>query len=146
MDRKKFLKNLGIGALTLPVVGTIFASQTHHKDSITKNVNSDDCVISPRETAGPFPLKSPADVVRENIIGDRTGVPLIINLIIQDTNNNCSPLPNVFVDIWHCDAHGNYSEYTRQNDGNFTNKHFLRGRQTTNSQGKTNFISIYPGW
>jgi protocatechuate 3,4-dioxygenase beta subunit len=147
MDRKKFIKNLGLGALTLPIVGTIVASQSYQKVDSKRTSNDDDnCKTSPRETAGPFPLKSTADVVRENIIGDRIGVPLIINITIQDANNNCKPLPNAFVDIWHCDAHGNYSEYAWQNDGNFTNKNFLRGRQTTDTQGNVNFVSIYPGW
>ena len=147
MDRKKFIKNLGVGALTLPIVGTIVASQSYQKVDSKRTSNDDDnCKTSPRETAGPFPLKSTADVVRENIIGDRIGVPLIINITIQDANNNCKPLPNAFVDIWHCDAHGNYSGYAWQNDGNFTNKNFLRGRQTTDMHGNVNFVSIYPGW
>ena len=27
-----------------------------------------------------------------------------------------------------------------------TDKHFLRGRQTTDRNGKVSFVSIYPGW
>lgn len=29
---------------------------------------------------------------------------------------------------------------------NYTAKHFLRGRQTTDSNGQASFISIFPGW
>ena len=29
---------------------------------------------------------------------------------------------------------------------NYTSVHFLRGRQTTDANGKVNFTSIFPGW
>lgn len=109
-------------------------------------VDPNACATSPSETAGPFPIKTPADWVRANVVGDRTGVALMINITIQNTNIDCTPLSGVFVDIWHCDAGGNYSEYSGQIDGNFTSEHFLRGRQTTDSNGNASFISIYPGW
>lgn len=146
MDRKKFIKNLGLGVIATPLLSSSLACGSDTKNQANQATETDTCKTSPRETAGPFPLKSPADVVRENIIGDRNGIPLVINLTIQNTNNNCEPLADVYVDIWQCDAHGNYSEYSGQLDGNFTNKNFLRGRQTTNAQGKTDFVSIYPGW
>ena len=104
------------------------------------------CVRSPSETAGPFPIMTPAELVRENIIGDRSGVPLLIQFTIQNTNSNCASLEGVNVDIWHCDAKGNYSEYSGQLEGDFTNADFLRGRQVTNADGNASFISIYPGW
>jgi len=104
------------------------------------------CVESATETAGPFPIRTPADLVRENIIGNRTGVPFLMTFNIQDTNDDCAPAEGLLVDVWHCDAQGNYSEYDGQLDGNFTNESFLRGRQTTNAEGNASFISIYPGW
>ncbi len=57
---------------------------------------------------------------------------------------------DVLVDIWHCDKDGYYSEYkgsgysSTQVDN--TDKHFLRGRQTTDDNGQVSFISIFPGW
>ena len=115
-----------------------------------KNQSNDqgDCEVSPSETAGPFPIKTPAQLVRENIISDRKGIPLLINITIQNQKDNCKPLSDVFVDIWHCDSQGYYSEYggvsLQQED--FTQHHFLRGRQTTDLTGKVSFLSIYPGW
>ena len=106
------------------------------------------CALSPSETTGPFPIKTPADLVRENIISDRTGVALLITLTVQKQSNNCNPIAGVFVDLWHCDAQGSYSEYggTSMQTTDYTAKHFLRGRQTTDSNGKVSFISIFPGW
>ncbi|WP_299884157.1 intradiol ring-cleavage dioxygenase [uncultured Lacinutrix sp.] len=139
MKREKFIKNLGLGLVATPVLG---AALNYSSNKDTNN----DCEMTPRETIGPFPLKSPADVVRANIIGDRDGIPLLVNLTIQNVNTNCTPLSDVYVDIWQCDKKGNYSEYSHQLDGNFKHKHFLRGRQTTDNKGNVSFISIYPGW
>ena len=143
MDRKKFLKKgmLGIGSII--AISPIISSC--NKDDETP-IDPSACATSPRETAGPFPIKTPADWVRANVVGDRTGVALMINITVQNTNNSCAALDGVFVDIWHCDAGGNYSEYSGQLDGNFTSEHFLRGRQTTDANGNASFISIYPGW
>lgn len=140
MNRKKFLKQ-GIFGL-----GSIIAIPTVISSCDAETVAPAACAVSPEETAGPFPIKSPADWVRANVIGDRSGVPLMINIIVQNTNNSCAVLEGALVDIWHCDASGNYSEYSGQIDGNFTSEHFLRGRQTTDTEGKAAFISIYPGW
>lgn len=106
------------------------------------------CDRSPSETRGPFPNKNPAEYVRTNIIGDREGVPLNIELTVLNRNDSCKPLKGVEVDIWHCDNHGHYSEYRNFGMGNddLTGKHFLRGRQRSNSEGQVQFTSIFPGY
>lgn len=135
MDRKKFIKRsaLGLGILPLAPLGTILKDQ-------------ETCEATPKEIAGPFPNKRPKDYITENIVGDRKGIPLLINFKVQNVNDNCSPLESMLVDIWQCDSQGNYSEYRHQLDGNFTGSNFLRGRQTTDSNGNVSFVSIYPGW
>ena len=110
------------------------------------NNTDPNCPQTPDEIVGPFPIKTPADFVRENIIGNRAGIPLLIEFTILNSSDSCSPIEGVFVDLWQCDADGNYSEYDGQIDGDFTSEHFLRGRQTTDANGKASFISIYPGW
>ena len=57
-------------------------------------------------------------------------------------------MADALVDIWHCDAAGNYSEYggTGMQSTNYQSVHFLRGRQTTDANGLVTFTSIYPGW
>lgn len=107
-----------------------------------------ECELSPNETAGPFPIRTPSDLRKANIVSDRNGVALLIQLTLLDQSNDCKPLSGANVDIWHCDAQGYYSEYgnTVLQQSDFTNVHFLRGRQTTDSDGKVSFISIFPGW
>lgn len=144
MNRKKFLKKGLLGVGTIISAPTIITSCG--KDDEEPIIDPSACVPSPTETEGPFPIKTPADFVRENIVGNRTGIPLMINITVENTNNDCAPLPGVYVDVWMCDAGGNYSEYDGQLQGDFTNEHFLRGRQMTDANGKTSFICIYPGW
>lgn len=156
-SRKKFLKNFLIGATSVPVI--IAACK---KDDITSNsgtttttdtgtgtgTESGSCTVSPTETAGPFPTHTPSSLVRSDIRLDRTGVLHTVNIIIKNTNNSCTALSGAIVDIWHCDKDGYYSEYggTGMQSVDFTSVHFLRGRQTTDSNGLVTFTSIFPGW
>lgn len=142
MKRKEFIKNGMIGLSAIVAAPMIISSCNKEVENPDPNA----CVQSPKETAGPFPIKTPAELVRENIIGNRSGIPLMFNIIVQNVNDSCKPLEGVLVDVWHCDAKGNYSEYSGQLDGDFTSENFLRGRQTTASDGKASFISIFPGW
>lgn len=121
MDRKDFIKKglFGMGS----IVGLSTAIVSCSKDA--EGSPNEACALSPNETAGPFPNKTPSDLVRENIVSDRTGVALLMTLTIQDKSNGCAPLSGAFVDVWHCDSEGNYSEY-----GALVDKDFLRGRQT----------------
>ncbi|MEL6847208.1 MAG: intradiol ring-cleavage dioxygenase [Bacteroidota bacterium] len=133
MERKKFLRKsiVGLGAIMgLP------ALTTGCQEPLDPS-----CPLTPTEGIGPFPNKTPAQLARENIISDRSGVAFLINLTIQDSNNGCVPLVGAAVDLWHCDAAGNYSQYGSQED-----KDYLRGRQTTDANGQVSFISIFPGW
>lgn len=144
MKKRDFLKK------TLTSFGSIVALPVLACEASTDN--RDDkipaCEVSPKETRGPFPIKSPADLMRANIIADRQGVALQINLKVQAQAAQCSPMAGVQVDIWHCDAEGSYSEYggIRMQEKDYTKVSFLRGRQTTDENGEVSFISIFPGW
>ncbi len=143
MERKKFLKNSFLGITTV-LTGASLSGDNKKRN----NPGVDDCSVSPGETKGPFPTKTPAEMVKSNITSDRKGIALLINLTVIDKTNNCKPVPGAPVDIWHCDKDGNYSEYgnhpMQKND--LTSAHFLRGRQTTDEHGRVSFLSIYPGW
>ncbi len=138
MNRKRFIKNslTGLGSIV-----AIPSLMTSYKDEETDPAGDESCELSPSETAGPFPNKTPAQLVRENVVADRTGIALLMTLTVQNRGNGCEPLPGVYVDIWHCDKDGNYSQYR----GN-SNDNFLRGRQVTDANGQVSFISIFPGW
>ncbi|HJS54226.1 MAG TPA: hypothetical protein VJ765_06770 [Chitinophagaceae bacterium] len=143
MERKDFLKN-GIFGLTTILTGSAIVGDNKKQNT----PNGDECDVSPRETRGPFPTKTPSQMVQSNIKSDRTGIALLINLTIVDKTNKCKPLEGAHVDIWHCDKDGNYSEYGNHpmQRTDLTTAHFLRGRQITNANGHVSFLSIYPGW
>ncbi len=153
-SRKKFLQHFLIGATTVPLILEACKKDNAATTSTTTTTTtgtgtaSGSCTVTPTETAGPFPTITPSSLVRSDIRLDRTGVAFTINITIQNTNNSCAALPDAIVDIWHCDKDGNYSEYggTSMQTTNYTAVHFLRGRQTTGSNGLVTFTSIFPSW
>lgn len=160
MERKDFLRGLGLvglGSLAIPILSSCGDDDSSTDSSTTDTTQATDtgsstgsstCSVTPSETAGPFPTKSPSSLVKSDITSDRTGVPLTINITIQNKNASCAALAGAIVDIWHCDKDGYYSEYggTGMQSADFTAVHFLRGRQTTNTNGLVSFTSIFPGW
>lgn len=148
MDRKDFLKK-GLGSLAIiPLFTACHETDVTPDTTGTTGTTTGSCTATTSETEGPFPTKTPGSLVTNDITSDRTGTKLSVKITIQNKNNSCAVLANAIVDIWHCDAAGNYSEYggTGMQSTNYTNVHFLRGRQTTDANGQVNFTTIYPGW
>ena len=158
MERKSFLKSLLVSAISAPVfISACKKDEVIPNDGTTDagtgtvtnpGTSSGSCTVAPTETEGPFPTKVPAAYVRSDIADGRTGYKLTAKITIGNTNTNCAGLPNAVVDIWHCDATGNYSEYggSGMQSTNYQSVHFLRGRQTTDANGLVTFTSIFPGW
>lgn len=110
--------------------------------SATANV----CRMTPRMVEGPFYFDP--DLVREDITEGRAGVPLRLALQLTD-GATCQPIAGARVDVWHCDATGQYSGYDGQGDDRSIStkgEKFLRGTLTTNAAGEVAFKTIYPGW
>jgi protocatechuate 3,4-dioxygenase beta subunit len=111
------------------------------------------CVLTPELTEGPYCLEG--ELVRKDITEGRPGVPLKLKIGVINPNS-CSPVENVAVDIWHCDALGYYSGVpsSRSADGDpvpddldsIAEDNFLRGIQVTDADGNVEFDTIYPGW
>lgn len=162
MERKEFLKRgfgslLGIAAVAPIVNGcqktqvdptTSTSTDTTTSTGTTNGSSSSSCSITPTETEGPFPTKTPSSLVRSDIRDDRTGVAFTINITIKNASSSCAALAGALVDIWHCDKDGYYSEYggSGMQSVNYTTVDFLRGRQTTDSNGLVTYKSIFPGW
>jgi protocatechuate 3,4-dioxygenase beta subunit len=97
------------------------------------------CAVTPTETIGPYP--SLTDLFRSDIRDGKGGTVLTLTVKVVNTSAACAAVPNANVEIWHVDSAGNYSQYGTQ-----TAQTFLRGIQTTNSNGEVTFTTIYPGW
>ena len=68
------------------------------------------CTLTTELEQGPYWLD---DIMfRSNITENQNGVPLLLRIKIANTD--CEPLADVFVDIWHCNATGFYSGFTRK--------------------------------
>ncbi len=154
MNRRDILKTAGMaGIVSLFPFGRSRASKAAI-NRLQKELwlENGACVLIPQETAGPYPfdLSSNADMFRQDITEGNAGTPLNLTLTVVNINNNCSPVQNARVDIWHCDKDGYYSAYNNQpgylGTRNNVGKTFFRGIQLTDNNGQVTFKTIYPGW
>ena len=140
----------------------LWAGRRHgNAPRVVKRVGRGDCIceascaVIPEETAGPFPgdgsngpdVLSEAGVVRKDIRSSfgasstvAEGIPLAINLTIQDAGGDCAPLAGAAVYIWHCDRGGAYSLYSEA----AADENYLRGVQAADDAGLVTFQSIFP--
>ena len=102
------------------------------------------CKLLPEQTAGPFPLEEQFD--RRDITEGYPGQPMRLGFRVVD--QRCAPVPGAAVEVWHCDASGDYSGFADggggKDEANGTT--FLRGTQTANDNGIVEFLTIVPGW
>ncbi|MEP7234920.1 MAG: T9SS type A sorting domain-containing protein [Ignavibacteriota bacterium] len=164
MNRRTLIKSAGIAGLTALIP---FKNSRATQSAISRlkdhaSVPEGSCVLIPTETAGPYPWpKSPNGSIistdqffyRRDITEGLPGLPLTVTLNIVNVNDDCAPVLNAAVVIWHCNKDGQYSEYggqlnylTNRMDVDETGKSFMRGVQMTDSNGQVTFNTIYPGW
>lgn len=148
MKRNDFLRGLGlasVGSFLLP--SSVIAVKSGPQTGKTQFKGKDICVLIPSETRGPYPLdlSNNPDMFRQNITEGRPGLPLDVVLNFVNVNNNCAPIANARIDIWHCDRDGVYSGFN-QPGANTVGQTFMRGIQITDSIGQVEFKTVYPGW
>ncbi len=107
------------------------------------------CILTPQQMEGPYFIDQRLN--RSDIRADpshgqaKAGVPLQLILRISAPGASaCTPLAGAMVDVWHCDASGEYSA-VEENRRNPTAPGFLRGFQITDANGEVRFTTIYPG-
>ncbi len=136
LKRKTFLQGIGITGISAILPGSIVPAGKKLAST------PPDCILIPSETAGPFPLDltENAFYFRQDVREDRAGVRLNLKMRITGLEN-CLPMPNLRVNIWHCDKDGLYSGYQTE-----TGQTYLRGYQLTDADGFVEFTTIFPGW
>lgn len=77
------------------------------------------------------------------------GIDILLDYQVIDVDT-CDPVPNVYVEIWHCNSTGVYSGVVAQGNGDSSdganlNRTFLRGIQKTDKDGVVQFESVFPG-
>ena len=105
------------------------------------------CVLSAALTEGPFFVDEKLN--RSDVRSDpntgviSSGVPLALRFnVSRVASSACTPLTGAYIDVWHCDAAGAYSDVSGAGSG----RKFLRGYQITDADGVAAFTTIYPGW
>jgi protocatechuate 3,4-dioxygenase beta subunit len=108
------------------------------------------CVVRPQQTEGPYFVDEKLN--RSDIRSDPSDGAVKAGALLALTFNvsriapgACTPLPGAYIDVWHCDALGVYSDVTDPRF-NTRGKKFLRGYQVTDAGGIARFTTIYPGW
>ena len=147
MNRRNLITGLAAMAGSLGI-GRLLASE----DSRSA-IGAGSCRLTTQDLTGPFHIDHYLD--RSNLIEDQNGVPLILNFKVTDVMT-CTPLPGAKVVIWHANNEGQYSgvenlmlnaDGTAQAEKiDLRDKTFHRGVQTSDEQGRVQFVTSFPGW
>ena len=119
-------------------------ASTKASASASASASSGVCTLNAEVTEGPYSLEGA--LVREDIREDKEGVEVRYTFTVVDQANDCAPLADALVEIWHCDSLGEYSGFVggnghdEEDDGTF-----LRGGGMTDENGEVSLISIWPG-
>jgi protocatechuate 3,4-dioxygenase beta subunit len=108
------------------------------------------CVLTPEVTEGPYWIDK--KLTRRDIREGKPGLPVVLQLTIVSAKT-CKPVRGADLEIWHCDASGNYSGFEAGSsgggpggDGPTSTTRYLRGHQRSNAAGVATFVTIFPGW
>lgn len=109
------------------------------------------CVVRPEQTEGPYfvDARLHRSDIRSDPVGGaaKPGAPLQLAIVVSRVGQGgpCTPLEGAHVDVWQCDATGEYSA-VRDPRFDTSGQQFLRGYQLTDAAGTARFTTIYPGW
>jgi len=157
------LSNCSNASFSQTVAGT---SSSGGSDSSDSSDSTGSCVQSASETNGPYPadgsntagdgsstkldkVYTGSPIIRRDITDSNyPGVPLTLNISLQNVRSSCATLPNYYIYIWHCTPSGVYSAYTASTNGgsHSSSENYFRGIQQTDSNGECTFTTVYPGW
>ncbi|RMJ23509.1 Extracellular dioxygenase [Aspergillus sp. HF37] len=129
---------------------------TSHHSSMDVNLSTDPsvifrsdgtCILGPDTTQGPYYVTG--ELIRSDITDGQPGVPLYLDMQMINTKT-CEPVPDIYMDFWHCNSTGVYSGVTASGNGNAADesnldKTFLRGLQKTDRTGVAQIQTIFPG-
>lgn len=145
-------------ARTAGAVATLFVSQMSgcgaevtsgedDDDDDTGGSGSTGCVVTAALTEGPYFIDerlNRSDIRADSVTGAISqGVQLDLTFnVSRVASGACTPLTGGYLDVWHCDAAGVYSDVSGAGSG----RRFLRGYQITDGSGVARFTTVYPGW
>ena len=155
LSRRDLLGFAAKGAASVFVSQSLLASCAAAANSVTDTAasggtttpasGSSSCVLTASLTEGPFFVDEKlnrSDIRTDPATGAvSAGTPLALTFNVQRVASNaCTPLTGAYLDVWHCDAAGVYSDVSG------STRKFLRGYQITDANGSAAFQTVYPGW
>ena len=164
VGRRAVLRGIGLGALSagLAACGSGTGASTAPSGSApsgstTATTTAVGTALAeiPDETAGPYPgdgsngpdVLTESGIVRSDIrssfgaaSGTAEGVPMTLELTLQDLANGGRPFAGVAVYVWHCNREGEYSLYSEA----VKDQNYLRGVQIADATGTVRFTSVFP--
>lgn len=89
------------------------------------------------------------EYIRRDVRETQQGVDTIIDYQVIDVDT-CDPIPNVYLEMWHCNSTGVYSGIVANGNGDSSDESnidatYLRGIQKTDSDGVAQFETTFPG-
>ncbi|KAG3053991.1 hypothetical protein PC121_g16505 [Phytophthora cactorum] len=104
-------------------------------------------IVEPELTEGPYYVRG--ELIRTDMREKQTGVTMYVDVQVINVND-CKPVKNMYVDLWHANATGVYSGVVASTNGNSADQSnlqntFLRGVTPTDEDGVAEMISIFPG-
>lgn len=144
MDRKKFLKNLGLGVIATPLMSNSLISCANNDEDIV-NPEANNCGITKSDMLGPYYVSGTSKIINlntQNLPGDK----IIVSGKLYGTIDKSTPVTNAMIEVWHADNGGTYHPVGDGNVSDYTaDKITLRGFVNTDAQGNYMFESIRPG-
>ena len=155
LSRRRMLRVLGLGAAAVGLAACGGGGTTSSSSASATTSGGTTSGEIPDETAGPYPgdgsngpdVLEQSGIIRSDIRssfgnagGTAQGVPMQLELAIEDLANGGGGFRGVAVYVWHCDREGRYSMYS---DG-ATGENYLRGVQVADADGRVRFTSIFP--
>lgn len=98
------------------------------------------CRGTPRDQLGPFYSRNAPEQTALCTSGSGGKDLLVVSGRIQDAD--CKPLPGALVEVWHADANGDYSGFTRGKKDDPAC--LLRASLKTDAEGRYSFSTIVP--
>jgi protocatechuate 3,4-dioxygenase beta subunit len=168
----RLLSGAVMALATAPLASAQTASRTSSESNPIPTDPASFSQLTPELTEGPFYLD--LERIRRDITEGRPGVPLRLRILVLHVTSG-APIPTAAVDVWHCDAQGEYSGFDHPQrapfppgpppngspppDGRWgfgpgpgrvhqpdNQLTFLRGVQLTGPDGLAEIDSIVPGW
>jgi len=106
--------------------------------------------LTPDLTQGPFWVDERlerSDIRPDSETGAvQDGIPLTLTLTLQDAGAACAPQAGAYVDVWHANAQGAYSDVSGSGNPDNRGVDWLRGYQVSDDAGQVTFTTVFPGW